>query len=233
MGDNSLIKLGLTSVLSAAGVPGAGPLLGIFSSLADPNKRKALQQAIEDHVLEELPRMASMINNRIDEVVASGCSVQEASIVAYQVIESQKRTLDEEKRRNLSLVLVNGLCAQPYDKVKHRLMVRLTTELEVDHVERLRSASRSETLAGRTQMRSRQSIGATDAERDERSLRNALDRELISRGLMEEKIKPIVKMHKREAMSQPATVENVELQTSIKITRLGLALLDYLAEPAT
>ena len=70
--------------------------------------------------------------------MASGCTPHEANIIAHQVFEAQKRTLDDDKRRRLSNVLINGLCTEHWDKATHRLMVRLAEELEEEHVERLR-----------------------------------------------------------------------------------------------
>src|SRR4051794_19625837 len=113
-------------------------VLKYITTMMDPELRRALDQEIESFVLSELPRIHRLIEERIDQVQAAGCSVEEALIIAHQVYEAQKRTLDAGKRRRLSNVLVNGLATPQWDKARHRLMVRLTEELEEEHIDRLR-----------------------------------------------------------------------------------------------
>src|ERR1051325_2338569 len=124
----------LEHALIVAGKIGASYL----RALLDPNMRRRLAQEIEDHVLVELPRIVRLIEDRCADLEARGCTPHEANIIAYQVIEAQKRTLDEEKRARLTNVLINGLAAGHWDRVTHRLMVRYAVELEEEHIERLK-----------------------------------------------------------------------------------------------
>lgn len=131
MTDALVVKVGVTAGKS---------LLNYLKALLDPHMRRRLDEEITLHVLSEIPRVKRLLEERIDEVAASGCTAHEANIIAHQVIEAQQRTLDEEKRRRLSNVLVNGLCVDHWKKARHRLMVRFATELEEEHVDCLRSA---------------------------------------------------------------------------------------------
>lgn len=121
----------------------ATTVIGLLNKLLDPNKRRALDAAITEHVLAEIPRVVQVLTERIAKLSASGCTPEEASIIAYQVFEAQKRTLDGDKRRRLSNVLINGLCSPQWDRATHRLMLRFTDELEEEHIQRLRWEART------------------------------------------------------------------------------------------
>jgi len=101
----------------------------------DPNKR--LAETTMDAVWDQLDYIYGQLEQRIAEVSASGCRPDEVVILAHQMIEATKRTADEEKRRRLADVFVNGLCMPDWDKVTHRMMLRFADELEEEHVARL------------------------------------------------------------------------------------------------
>jgi hypothetical protein len=202
----------------------------------DPNMRRRLAQEIEDHVLAELPRIVRLIEDRCADLEARGCTPHEANIIAYQVIEAQKRTLDEEKRARLTNVLVNGLAAVRWDKVTHRLMVRYAVELEEEHIERLKTYASDEfcpdakTAAARKEEEERLHLDGDAAVRhwmlrDE--VNHALDRELLGRGLLKE-------VRRSRMVPKPGTRGDVRIaaeEVQILITELGATFLEYLRTP--
>lgn len=145
-------------------------------------------------MLSEIPRVKRLLEERIADVEASGCTPEEANIIAHQVIEEQKRTLDEEKRRRLSNVLISGLCAKQWEKSRHRLMVRLAAQLEEEHIEHLHGQARTPEYLERRKLereaRSKLSIKEREkaSRRDDElaPVRDAIERELISLGLLTE-----------------------------------------------
>lgn len=209
---------------------GAGrKLLGYLDAQLAPHMRKRLDEEIITHVLSEIPRIKRLLEERIDDVAASGCTAHEANIIAHQVIEAQQRTLDEQKRRRLSNVLVNGLCAEAWSKARHRLMVRLASELEEEHVDVLQRAPlvprRGYTVVG---------------------MRRALERELISRGLLVEEAKqvpnpkwkppPAPKMDARGGIVMPRDSRRERLpefieEISVRRSDLGRDFLEHLRDP--
>jgi hypothetical protein len=218
--SEALVKVGLSAGKS---------VLSFLKTWLDPDMRARLDNEITMHVLSEIPRIMRLLDERIDDVVASGCTPHEANIIAHQVIEAQQRTLDEEKRRRLSNVLVNGLCAKEWSKARHRLMVRLASELEEEHVEVLKQAS----------LFPRRWIAAG-------TMRRALERELISRGLLEEETKqvrnpkwkapPAPKLDARGGivMPRPTREERVPEfidEISVRRSDLGREFLEHLRDP--
>lgn len=217
---------------------GAVAATGYLKSLLDPNKRRLLDEQIITHVLEEIPRIVRLLDERVADVRASGCTPEEANIIAHQVVEAQKATLDADKRRRLSNVLINGLLTPRWDKVKHRLLIRLTAELEEEHIAVLRReirtsaeiqqeerAARSLTQNGETYLQ------AIATFREQQAIAIALDRELLARGLMNEVTKPKLKMQDFNSSRERRAVENVELVTRTSISSLGRDLLEYLRDP--
>lgn len=219
----------------------AGKAVGSYLvALLDPNKRRQLEQAIEDHVLLELPRIVRLLEERCADLEARGCTPYEANVIAYQVIEAQKRTLDEEKRARLTNVLINGLAADRWDKVTHRLMVRYAVELEEEHIERLKAYvsdefhSYAEAEAARKAEEERLHLDGDAAVRhwmlrDE--VNRALDRELLGRALLVEERKPrmVPRRVLRPGIPGGVVVGAEEVQT--RITELGATFLQYLRAP--
>jgi hypothetical protein len=152
-----------------------------------------------------------------------------ANIIAYQVIEAQKRTLDDEKRARLTNVLINGLAAHHWDKVTHRLMVRYAVELEEEHIERLKIYASdefhpyAETEAARKVEEERLNLDG-DAAFRHRTLRDqanrALDRELLGRMLLDE----------QRMVPKPGRGNLVE-DVRMRLTALGETFLEYLRTP--
>jgi hypothetical protein len=206
-------------------------------ALLDPGKRRHLEQAIEDHVLAELPRIVGLIEERCSDLEARGCTPVEANVIAHQVIEAQKRTLDVEKRARLTNVLINGLAAHHWDKVTHRLMVRYAVELEEEHIERLKAytsdefQSYAEAQAGRKAEEERLHLDGDAADRHwmlRDQVSRALDRELLGRALLEEERK-LPRTVSRPGPRGSAVVGNEEVRT--RITELGSTFLEYLRAP--
>lgn len=218
-------------------------VLKLLRSYLDPGKRHALEEAVTDHVLSEIPRILHLLEDRIDRVHASGCTPEEASIITYQVIESQQRTLDEEKRRRLSNVLVNGLCVPRWDRRLHRLLIRLTAEIEEEHIAllqwygadtpeeraRIHAAQRDE--PSRFVEMSPNVWNYTPEGRKQADLEEALTRELISRGLLVETTEAKVRREHEEEHFDKGLVDDVELEWDQSISSVGRSLLAYLADP--
>jgi hypothetical protein len=209
-------------------------LLGFLKNYADPDKRKALDAEITNYLLSEVPRIILLIEERDRELRAAGCTPLEAQVIAYQTLEDQKRTLDTEKRARLTNVLVNGLCDSKRDAVKHRLLLRLTSELEEEHIDRLRRYTMD---AHQLRAQAPTEPYSLDREYQERlresnAVEDALRRELVARGLLEQETKPKLKKQRVEVAGQTPLVEDLELVTTTNITRLGRALLEYLKDPA-
>lgn len=218
---------------------GVSSVVSYLKAMADPGKRRLLEEQKDEHVLSELPRIIGLLEDRCADLEARGCTPVEANIIAHQVIEAQKRTLDEEKRHRLTNVLVNGLSAEHWDKATHRLMVRLASDLEEEHIERLRRHDlRHANHAIRERDRQASEVKATRASLrrafDHDAVVNSLERELIALGLLEEVRGP-------RPFAKPTTVGKwpddheyaaKDMQTSNKIARLGEMFLDYLRDPA-
>lgn len=192
----------------------------------DPNKR--LEELREEYVLEEFPRIFAVMETRLNEIAGAGCTPQEVVILIHQTLESGSRTLDEEKRKRLFNVLVNGLCAKQWNKVQHRLMLRYASDLEEEHVDQLRRT----TAFGRGH-----AIGP---------LRRAIERELISRGLLEEKTKqvrnpkwkppPAPKLDGRGGIVVPRDRRGERIpefidEISVSQSDLGRQFLEHLRDP--
>ena len=234
--DNSVGKLlaSNAAAIAVTGSPDPGSIVNFLWSWFDPGRRRVLEEQMMEHVLEEIPRVAKLLEERIEDVRASGCGHEEANVIAFQVIEAQQRTLDDEKRRRLSNVLVNGLCKAPWNKVEHRLMVRLTSQLEEEHIARLRWEVRTfeeQVAAAAARARPEQPLPSLRERQVRTSVSNAIERELVSLGLLNEKIKPKVTLQKHERVGQPRTVSDVAMESKLSISHLGLALLEHLAEP--
>ena len=224
--EMSLSKAGMDVALSAAGVPGIGSVVELVGSLLDPDRRIQLAAMITDYVLSELPRMKRLLEQRCQAIEASGCSPVEAQIIAFQTIEAQKRTLDDEKRRLLTNVLVNGLCVARWNKAKHRLLIRLTSELEPEHIERLRQLTQRNYIGMR---RWPELSEEEESERLEawREITPALTGELVARGLIDEKLES--KRSGARAIGERAG--DLKLETKHEIAKLGRELLDHLRDP--
>lgn len=212
--------------------------LAHLRSVLDPGFRRRLDAATTAHLLAEVPRVLRLLEAKIDEVRASGCSPSEASIIAYQVVEAQQRTLDVSKRRRLSNVLVSGLCTAPWSRARHQLMVRLASELEEEHIlelswyiktpdERQAEWQRPDgvwrTIAGGAQ-----TFTPTSAQIDKYDLADVFQRELISRGLLDETPTPRV-MRQRD--SEYDAVDDVDLDWKREITPIGRAFLEHIKDP--
>jgi hypothetical protein len=226
--------------MSLALTVGKGAVSSVVSYLKgqlDPDKRRRLDQEIQDYVLAELPRIVLLLEERCADLEARGCTPVEAVTLAHQVIEAQKRTLDEEKQARLTNVLINGFAAHHWDKVKHRLMVRYVVELEEEHIERLKAyasdefRSHAETAAARRAEEERLHIEGDDAVFRHWTLRGqinrALDRELLGRGLLDEQRQP--RMVAKRGTRGDVLVKNEVMQ--VRLTALGETFLDYLRTP--
>lgn len=224
------------SGLELAGKVAVGKVTSYLKTLMDPEKRRLLEEQTMEHLLEELPRMHRLIEERCADLEDRGCTHVEANIIANQVIEAQKRTLDEDKRRRLTNVLVNGLAADAWDKRTHRLMVRLTIELEEEHIEKLRlhldAAERFVSFREKTERQAAEEARWPVEDEQERHRRrglheavgDALDRELVTAGLLNE-WRTTGGHH--TTLGQQQTVVDVTL----RITNLGRLFLQYLREP--
>jgi hypothetical protein len=220
---------------------GGGAVFAYLRSLLDPGLRRQLDEEITNHVLSEIPRIVRVLEARIHDVSASGCSVHEANIIAHQVLEAQRRTIDDDKRRRLSNVLINGLCSPAWSKALHRLLVRLTSELEEEHIAVLRWYAATpeernaldalenepspmvETAPGVKEWR------PTAEHRKRWDLHDALVRELVSRALVLEIPTPKITRPTGEPHSK--AVNDVELDWNNEIAPLGLTLLEHLRDP--
>lgn len=217
-----------------------GAALSYLRAMLDPGLRRKLDDEITNHVLEEIPRILRILEARIEDVKASGCTVHEANIIAHQVFEAQHRTLDDEKRRRLSNVLINGLCAAPWDKARHRLLIRLTSELEEEHIVVLQwhAATPDERRTMDAQNPEPTPMVETapgvkewrpTPELEQRwDFHDALQRELVSRALLIETPTPKVV---RVGIDESAEVEDVELDWSVELAPLGRLLLSHLRDP--
>jgi len=211
------------AVVAKIGLCAGKSLLSYLAAKLDPNMRRQLDEEITLHVLSEIPRIKRLLEERIDDVAASGCTPHEANIIAHQVIEAQQRTLDEDKRRRLSNVLLNGLRVEHWDKARHRLIVRLASELEEEHVECLQHAWTRRRATGAVQ--------------------RAIERELFSRGLLDEESKeipnprwraPAVDGQGRKLRQAGLLQEHVPEfidEKSVRISDLGREFLDHLRDP--
>ena len=224
-----------------------GVKLGVAIRKAmDPGRSRALDKAVTEHILEEIPRIVRLLQERINEVNASGCTWEDVKIISEQVFDAQRRTIDQDKRRRLSNVLINGFCAPAWDKATHRLMVRLTAELEEEHVERLqRAATRTfQGFVGR--QRPRLGVGVIidddpalqhlpQNERgqiymERKAVGRGIERELIARGLMDEVTQEIPRLASREETNKKIKpTPRTELVP--RISALGRRFLDYLKDP--
>lgn len=224
--SSKLVNAGADVALSATGMPGVGSILELLSAMFDPGKRRALDDAITTYVLAELPRMRRLLEERIDQVAASGCSPVEAQIIVFQVIEAQRRTLDNAKRCLLTNVLVNGLARARWDKARHNLMVRLASELEPEHVEVLREH------VGLRQPPTAKWPDASPRELEEREhdwwqLKGALEAELTARGLLNQ----TTTTGYSNEYARPGTQPKLQTNRKVSISELGRDLLAHLQEP--
>lgn len=214
-----------------------------LKAMLDPGLRRKLDEEIANHVLSEIPRILRVLEARIQDVSASGCTVQEANIIAHQVIEAQQRTLDEEKRRRLSNVLINGLSSPRWDKAKVRLLIRLTSELEEEHIALLQwyAATREEREAMDAQRNEPSPMVETSpgvkewrptVDHEERwALEDALQRELVSRALLVETTTPQIVRPVGEEDEVRGYVDSVKLDWSHEVAPLGRSLLEHLRDP--
>jgi len=230
--------LGLTlSAVSKAG-------LSYLKAILDPGLRRKLDEEITAHVLAEIPLVLHLLEERIEDVRASGCSVHEANIVAQQVFEAQRRTLDGAKRRRLANVLVNGLSSPRWGLAKHRLLIRLTSQLEEEHITVLRWYARTpeeeqqpEATGAFSERFTEVQIGPnayritqTPEQCERTDLEEALAQELISCGVLLETPKP--KVHRdQDELYRRGRVEDVELEWEREVTSIGRALLAHLRDP--
>lgn len=222
---------------------GGGVAFGYLKAILDPSLRRKLDEEITNHVLSEIPRILRILEARIQEVQASGCTVQEANIIAHQVVEAQQRTLEEEKRRRLANVMVNGLCAPRWDRVRVRLLLRLTSELEEEHItllqryamspeERAAIAARDAHAPTMVETEAGQRVWRPSPEHVERwELTDALTRELVSRALVLEIPSAKVIRSFGGFEESPGAGEDVEIDWANEIAPLGLSLLEHLRDP--
>jgi hypothetical protein len=230
------MSVGLT-IASKAG----GSAFAYLKSLLDPGMRRQLDEEITNQVLSEIPRILRILEARIEDVSSSGCSVHEANIIAHQVLEAQRRTLDDDKRRRLSNVLINGLCSPNWSKARHRLLVRLTSELEEEHIallqwyaatpeERKVLDARDDEPSPMVETARGDKEWRPTAEHHRRwDLQDALTRELVSRALLLET--PTPKITRPLGSPDSDAVEDVELDWSKEVAPLGLSLLEQLRDP--
>jgi hypothetical protein len=217
-------------------------LLRTLRGWIDPNR--GIEEATDAFVLEELPRIVALLDSRAAEIQASGCTHEEAKIIAHQVIEAQRRTIDPDKRRRLSNVLVNGLCDPNWNKAKHRLLIRLTSELEEEHIAELRyytqtPEERQREAAARPQEPSamvetspgKHEWKPTREQRERWAVGDALVRELISRGLLLETPSPKIVRPSSHDDPDEHFVDDVELDWSTEVSELAYTLLAHLKDP--
>lgn len=225
------------SLLSLAGES----LFSYLKGQADPEGRAWLAKEIENHLLSELPRLSALISERCADLEARGCTHYEAMIIVHQVIEEQKRTLDGEKRARLTNVLVNGLAADRWDKVTHRLMLRYAIALEEEHVDRLKSyASEFVSAAEAAAIRAAEEVrlglehDSDDAFRhwqQRYAVEDALDLELLGLGLLKEARMSrgaVLVSNSRPGPSRLIGGDDVRIQ----IAALGHTFLAYLRDPS-
>jgi hypothetical protein len=228
----SLVKAGLDVSLSYVGVPGVGSVVELIDALLDPDpgSNRKLDAAFREYVLSELPRLRHLLLERMDRIAASGCTPLEAQAITYQVIEEQKRTLDPDKRRRLTNVLVNGLQEEGWDKVKHRLLVRLASEIEGEHIFVLNNFMNG--------LLARKPI-PTDLPEDERRRREAtwreifpvLVRELVARGLIIETTDSKIKESPYPRPGRTAGDPKLEVKQKTELSHLAGDLLKMLRDP--
>ena len=221
-GEKRLVKAGLDLGLSSA-IPGFASLFELIEALIDPSKSQKIDRAITAHVLSELPRMKRLLEERIADVEASGCTLPEAQVVAYQTIEAQKRALDGEKRRLLANVLVNGLTSDDWDKARHRLFIRFASELEPEHIHLLRR--HVELLASSVRRTTKDPARSPDTPKNVEAteVRLALLQELVARGLL---------AHNAGAEKNPVYRHpDAEHEKKMHATPLGSRFIRYLRDP--
>lgn len=224
----------------------AKQILGVVGSLKkslDPNKR--LADTTTETILEELARIHRLMNEHIAEIAASGCTPVEAHVIAYQAVEAMKRTAEQEKRRRLSNVVVNGFRQPKWHKATHRLMVRLTDELEEEHVLRLHQGRphMSEQMGPNNpkehnarvfrEMKARQEEN-TQIETAIAPVRDAIERELIARGLIDESMQTRMGLKLTQAQlraREEARGRVEELVPVRRVSKLGYMFLEYLRDP--
>lgn len=207
-------------------------MVELIDAVLDPGKHRALDAAITAHLLSELPRTRRLLLERMGWIAASGCTPIEAQAITYQVIEEQKRTLDPDKRRRLTNVLVNGLQEEEWDKAKHRLLIRLVSEIESEHVMVLNG------LAGGRRLGQPEIDESTLSPEEQvrramtwKAIRPALVRELIARGLITEMTDSKVTASPYPAPGQTVGRPKVELNQRTAISELGRELLELLRDP--
>lgn len=83
MGAITAVKAGLSVV-------------SYLRTMMDPEKRQLLEDQITEHVLEELPRIARLLEERCADLEARGCTHYEANMIAQQTIESHPTDSGEQ-----------------------------------------------------------------------------------------------------------------------------------------
>jgi hypothetical protein len=206
-------KLSALARVALKRTPVVSVLMDVLDALTDPEKRHALDELKDAHVLEELPRLRRLLNEKLEQLEESRLNVEELMIVVSQTVDMQRRTVRHEQRRRLTNVLVNGL-DDPWNDVEHRLLLRWAFELDPEHIlildnwDKPYSAKRSP--ANETNVFVAQEI--------ERALR----RELVSRGVLHEELRSGASMH---IAHQPG------IHATLNMTDLGRRFLSSLRDP--
>lgn len=206
----------------------AGAKLAIkkITAILDYEMSRALDAEITAHVLSEIPRLLSLLQERIHEIDAAKCSPEEVQIIVYQAIDEQRRTLDGDKRRRLTNVLINGLTAEERDLAEHRLLLRATGELEEEHIDILARWNAAPTLPpeqANLYPPPEHLLRASE-------VRQALIRELVRLGMLTQKTSTEQKRGMRKAGERSG---QVELTTTTQLSRLGARFLKFLRDPET
>lgn len=208
-----------------------------IKALLDPNAH--LDGEITSYLLDEIPRLHSLLarfEKKIEEAEARGLTPKDAMLLTHHVIEEQKRTLDEDKRRRLSNVLINGFSWPDWDKTTHRLMVRLTAELEEEHVARLRRDVRTGEEIQEHNERHFERINrepplSETVIRQQAAVAGAIERELVARGLLNEEQSAVpARLATRDEINnrKPAPTK---IEVTRRISHLGWLLLAHLRDP--
>lgn len=76
----------MASGFELVGKAALGTVTSRVKKWIDLNKQHALDEALNEYLLEELPRLHRLMEERCADLEARGCTHSEASIIAYQVI---------------------------------------------------------------------------------------------------------------------------------------------------
>lgn len=218
----SIVKL--IAEASVTSLPGIGSAIEFIAGFGDPGRRAAIEAATTAWVLEELPRHRRLIEQRAAEIAAAGCSAEEVMALASQTMEAQRRAFYGHKRRALTNVLVNGLCVKERESARHRLYLRLTSELEAEHIAILGTYVGPVSGALSPSTRDHVDLRHSDTGR-------ALARELIARGLLFEDMNIELDAAEPARRGRPQAAPKVKTKVATDVTWLGRDFLEHLRDP--